>query len=46
MNLHSAVNIKMSNVDITTGETLSHAEVYDRIVDYLGGLSAIARISL
>lgn len=42
MNIYSAVNIKQSNIDITTGETLTHEEVYDRIVDYLGGLSAVA----
>lgn len=42
MNIYSAVNIKQSNIDITTGKKLSHAEVYDRIVDYLGGLSAVA----
>lgn len=42
MDIYSAVNIKQSNIDITTGKTLSHAEVYDRIVNYLGGLSAVA----
>lgn len=42
MNIYEAVNIKQANIDITTGEKLSHEDVYDRIVNYLGGLSAIA----
>lgn len=42
MNIYDAVNIKQANIDAITGETLSHEAVYDRIIDYLGGLTAIA----
>ncbi len=42
MSPHEAVHIKNANIDTITGETLSHEEVYDRIIDYLGGLYAVA----
>lgn len=42
MSPHEAVNVRCANIDTITGETLSHEEVYDRIIDYLGGLSAVA----
>lgn len=42
MDIFEAVNIKAPDTDITTNEKLSHEEVYDRIIDYLGGLTAIA----
>lgn len=42
MSPHEAVGIKV-DVDIKTGQKLSHSEVYGRIIDYLGGLQEVSK---
>lgn len=42
MTPHEAVGIK-GDVDIKTGQKLSHSEVYGRIIDYLGGLQEVSK---
>ena len=41
MTLKEAVGVRV-DVDVKTGQKLSHSEVYGRIIDYLGGLEAVA----
>lgn len=41
MTLKEAVGVRV-DVDIKTGQKLSHSEVYGRIIDFLGGLEAVA----
>lgn len=41
MTLKEATGVRV-DVDIKTGQKLSHSEVYSRIIDYLGGLEAVA----
>lgn len=36
-----AINIRCADIDITTGETISHSEKYTRAINLLGGLDAI-----
>lgn len=36
-----AINIKNANIDITTGETLTHREIYTKAINLLGGLDAV-----
>lgn len=43
MTLNEAIGVKMANIDIRTGEELTHSEVYARAIDFLGGLDAVAR---
>ena len=42
MSPHEAVGVNV-DVDIKTGQKLSHSEVYDRIIDYLGGLQEVSK---
>ena len=42
MTPHEAAGIKV-DVDIKTGQQLSHSEVYGRIIDYLGGLQEVSK---
>lgn len=42
MSLKEAVGVNNYNIDLKTGEKLTHSEVYDRIIEFLGGLDAIA----
>lgn len=41
MTLKEAVGVRV-DVDVKTGQRLTHSEVYGRIIDYLGGLEAVA----
>lgn len=41
MTLKEAVGVRV-DVDVKTGQRLTHSEVYGRIIDYLGGLKAVA----
>lgn len=41
MTLKEAVGVRV-DVDIKTGQKLTHSEVYGRIIEYLGGLKAVA----
>lgn len=41
MTLKEAVGVCV-DVDVTTGQRLTHSEVYGRIIDYLGDLEAVA----
>lgn len=41
MTLKEAVGVRV-DVDVKTGQKLTHSEVYGRIIDYLGGLEAVA----
>lgn len=41
MNCYEAVGVKCCNIDVATGERLSHEAVYGRIIEVLGGLDAV-----
>lgn len=41
MTLEQAINIKNCDIDITTGEKLTHSEIYTRAINLLGGLDAV-----
>lgn len=43
MTLKEAVGIKSCNIDAQTGEKVEHSEIYGRIIEYLGGLDAVAK---
>ena len=36
-----AINIKNANIDTTTGEKISHKEIYTRAINLFGGLDAV-----
>ena len=36
-----AINIRMADIDITTGERISHSEKYTRAINLIGGLDAV-----
>jgi hypothetical protein len=36
-----AINIRCADIDITTGERISHSEKYTRAINLLGGLDAV-----
>ena len=40
-NFDEAINIKNADIDITTGERITHEEIYTRAINLLGGLDAI-----
>lgn len=42
MNVKTAVGIINCNKDRETGKELTHGEVYGRVIEYLGGLEAVA----
>lgn len=41
MTLDQVINIKNCDVDITTGERVSHKEKYTRLINAVGGLDAV-----
>ena len=41
MTLEQAINIKNCDIDITTGEKVTHSEIYTRAINLLGGLDAV-----
>lgn len=41
MTLEQAINIRNCDIDITTGEQLTHSEIYTRAINLLGGLDAV-----
>ena len=41
MTFSEAINIKNANIDITTGITLTHSEIYTRAINACGGLDAV-----
>ena len=41
MTLEQAINIKNCDIDITTGEKITHSEIYTRAINLLGGLDAV-----
>ena len=41
MTFNEAINIKNANIDIATGITLTHSEVYTRAINTCGGLDAV-----
>lgn len=41
MTFNEAINVHLANVDMTTGETISHREKFTRAINLLGGLDAI-----
>lgn len=43
MTLKEAIGVHNANVDIKTGETLTHSEIYGRAIDLLGGLDVVAK---
>lgn len=42
INIKDAIGIKMCNIDVSTNEELSHRAVYNRAIEHLGGLKAVA----
>ena len=36
-----AINIKNADIDMTTGERITHEEIYTRAINLLGGLDAV-----
>lgn len=40
MTIKEAVGVRV-DVDVKTGQKLSHSEVYGRVIDYLGGLEVV-----
>lgn len=43
MTFNEAIGIHKCNVDTETGATISHREVYDRAIKFLGGLDEVAK---
>lgn len=43
MQIMEAIGVLNGNIDAETGRELAYEEIMDRSIDYLGGLSAIAR---
>lgn len=41
MTFEDAINIKHCNIDKTTGEKVSHQEIYTRAINACGGLDAV-----
>lgn len=41
MTLEQAINIHKCDIDITTGERLTHSEIYTRAINLLGGLDKV-----
>lgn len=41
MTFDQAINIHKCNIDMTTGQPISHSEKYTRAINLLGGLNAI-----
>jgi len=43
MTLKEAIDVKCCDIDVKTGERLSHSEIYGRAIKLVGGLDAVAR---
>jgi len=43
MDIKKAIGIKCCDIDVKTGETLTHSEIYGRAIELLGGLNVVAR---
>lgn len=43
MNLDTAVGIKNCDIDVATGQKLTHEEVYGRKIEFLGGVEAVSK---
>lgn len=41
MDILQAIGIRQANIDTATGKSLSHDEIYDRAIEFLGGLDAV-----
>ncbi len=41
MDIDKAIRVHRGNIDMDTGERLSHSEIYGRIIDKLGGVDAV-----
>lgn len=42
MTLQEAIGVHRCDIDIKTGERLTHSDIYGRAIDLLGGLDAVA----
>lgn len=43
MTLYEAIGVHKVDIDVKTGEKLSHSEIYGRMIEFLGGLDVVAR---
>ena len=43
MTIKEAIGVHKCDIDIKTGEKLTHSEIYGRAIEYLGGPDAVAR---
>lgn len=43
MTLQEAIGVHQGDIDIETGMTLTHSDIYGRAIDLLGGLDAVAQ---
>lgn len=43
MTIKEAIGVHKCNIDVKTGEVLTHSEIYGRAIEYLGGLDEVAR---
>ena len=43
MTLYEAIGVHKVDIDVKTGEKLSHSEIYGRMIEFLGGLDEVAR---
>ncbi len=43
MTIQEAVGVRNGDVDVKTGQKLSHSEIYGRAIEYLGGLDEVAK---
>lgn len=43
MTIKEAIGVHKCDIDIKTGEQLTHSEIYSRAIEYLGGLDSVAR---
>lgn len=44
MTLHEAIGVKCCDIDVKSGEKLTHSEIYGRAIELLGGLDVVARL--
>ncbi len=40
--MHEVIGVKCCNIDVKTGEKLTHSEIYGRAIELLGGLDVVA----
>lgn len=43
MTIKEAIGVHKCNIDVKTGEELTHSEIYGRAIEYLGGLDIVVR---